>query len=159
MELVYIGRIITTHGIKGEIKLRSNFKYKKDAFKVGNTIYIDKEKHEILSYRTHQEYDMLTISDIDSIDKAIPLKQKLVYIERKDLNLKDNYVVEDYIGSKVFFNDELVGMVEDVQDTGNGNLNFVISGKYIPYNANFVRSFSKEHKELVLKNVEGLLWK
>ena len=28
MEYVYVGRIITTHGIKGEIKIRSNFKYK-----------------------------------------------------------------------------------------------------------------------------------
>ena len=27
MNLIYIGKIITTHGLKGEIKIRSNFKY------------------------------------------------------------------------------------------------------------------------------------
>ena len=49
MEYIYVGRIITTHGLNGEMKIRSNFKYKDQAFKVGNKIYIGltREEHEI----------------------------------------------------------------------------------------------------------------
>lgn len=157
MELVYIGRVITTHGIKGEIKLRSNFIYKDKAFKEGNTIYINKDLYTITSYRKHKEYDMLVLKEIDDISKAIPLKQSLVYINRDLLNLNSNYVYEDYIGSTVYFNNKKIGVVKDIIDCGNNNMNFVINKKYVPFNNNFIESFDKDNKTLVLKNVEELL--
>ena len=37
MEDIYLGRVITTHGIKGELRIKSTFPYKEKAFKIGNT--------------------------------------------------------------------------------------------------------------------------
>ena len=44
MNKVYLGFITSTHGIKGEIKIKSSFEYKDKAFKPGNKVYIEKEE-------------------------------------------------------------------------------------------------------------------
>ena len=36
MKDVYVGKIVSTHGIKGEVKILSDFEYKDKVFKVGN---------------------------------------------------------------------------------------------------------------------------
>ena len=40
--MLYIGDLVNTHGIKGEVKIISNFKYKEEVFKKGSIIYINK---------------------------------------------------------------------------------------------------------------------
>ena len=92
MEYVYVGRIITTHGIKGEIKIRSNFKYKDKVFVVGNTLYIGKnyEERKILSYRVHKDYDMVMLDGLDDIDKVIHYKNLLVFVSKDQLKLSNN---------------------------------------------------------------------
>ena len=54
MDLVLIGKYVKTHGIKGEIKIRSNFKYKDKVFVVGNKIIIKNKEFVINGYRKHQ---------------------------------------------------------------------------------------------------------
>ena len=44
MEYVYIGKLVNPHGIKGEVKLLSNFEYKDKAFVVGMNFYIGEDK-------------------------------------------------------------------------------------------------------------------
>ena len=36
MDFVYIGELVNTHGLKGEVKIISDFKEKDKVFKVGN---------------------------------------------------------------------------------------------------------------------------
>ena len=38
MELIYIGKIVNTHGLKGEMRIISDFKYKNEVFKINNKI-------------------------------------------------------------------------------------------------------------------------
>ena len=42
MNKIVIGKYVTTHGIKGEIRIKSDFNEKDKVFKVGNEIIIDK---------------------------------------------------------------------------------------------------------------------
>ena len=39
MELVYIGKIVNTHGIKGELRVLSDFELKEKVFKKNHKIY------------------------------------------------------------------------------------------------------------------------
>ena len=41
MEYVYIGKLVNTHALKGEVKIISNFEYKDKAFVKGKHFYID----------------------------------------------------------------------------------------------------------------------
>ena len=164
MEYVYVGRIITTHGIKGEIKIRSNFKYKDKVFVVGNTLYIGKnyEERKILSYRVHKDYDMVILDGLDDIDKVIHYKNLLVFVSKDQLKLSNNqYVNEDFINMSVYFNNNFIGTVVSINDMGNGNDVFVIKDRnktiYVPKNDNFIDVVDLKNNMLLLKNVEGLV--
>ena len=69
MEYVCIGKLVNTHGIKGEVKLLSNFEYKNKVFVVGMNFYIgeDKEKVTVNSYRHHKVFDMVTFKEYNYI--------------------------------------------------------------------------------------------
>ena len=163
MEYIYLGRLTNTHGIKGEVKIKSNFKYKDKVLKKGFYIYIgkDREKHEITSYRPHKEYDMVVLKDLYDINLVLKYKNSLVFINKEDLNLSDKeYLNEDLIDCKCYYNTKLIGLVKDITDQGNGNEVIEIFDNkkiYIPKNKHFIEKVDIKNKEIYFKNVEGLL--
>ena len=95
MEKVYLGKIVSTHGIKGELKIKSNFPYKEKAFKIGNQLIIDNKNYEIKTYRVHKQFDMVTLDDYHDINEVLFLLKKSVYIEKEDLSLDKNQVLDE----------------------------------------------------------------
>lgn len=159
MEYVCIGKLVNTHGIKGEVKLLSNFEYKDKAFVVGINFYIgeDKEKVTVNSYRHHKVFDMVTFKEYNYINDVLKFKNKLVYVLKPDLALDNNSILDrDYIGMNAYYEGVLVGKVKDIIDN-NGYKLMLIGTKYVPFNKEFISSVSVTKKELILKNVEGLL--
>lgn len=159
MEYVCIGKLVNTHGIKGEVKLLSNFEYKDKAFVVGMNFYIgeDKEKVTVNSYRHHKVFDMVTFKEYNYINDVLKFKGKLVYVLKPDLALDNNSILDrDYIGMNAYYEGVLVGKVNDIIDN-NGYKLMLIGTKYVPFNKEFISSVSVTKKELILKNVEGLL--
>lgn len=159
MEYVCIGKLVNTHGIKGEVKLLSNFEYKDKAFVVGMNFYIgeDKEKVTVNSYRHHKVFDMVTFKEYNYINDVLKFKNKLVYVLRTDLALDNNSILDrDYIGMNAYYEGVLVGKVKDIIDN-NGYKLMLIGTKYVPFNKEFISSVSVTKNELILKNVEGLL--
>ena len=43
-DFIYVGKIVNTHGLKGEIRILSDFEYKEKVFVPGMTIYIVRKK-------------------------------------------------------------------------------------------------------------------
>lgn len=162
MDYIYLGRITNTHGLKGEIKILSNFKYKKLVFEKGFHLYIGKNKSlEIIeSYRPHQEYDMVILKDLD-YDQVLKYKGSLVFIKKEDLKLeKDQYLIEDLISLNCYYKDIYLGNIINIEDQGNNNLVIEIIGNkkiYIPYNKNFIENIDINNKKIEFKNVEGLI--
>ncbi len=159
MEYVCIGKLVNTHGIKGEVKLLSNFEYKDKAFVVGMNFYIgeDKEKVTVNSYRHHKVFDMVTFKEYNYINDVLKFKGKLVYVLKPDLALDNNSILDrDYIGMNAYYEGVLVGKVKDIIDN-NGYKLMLIGTKFVPFNKEFISSVSVTKKELILKNVEGLL--
>ncbi len=159
MEYVCIGKLVNTHGIKGEVKLLSNFEYKDKAFVVGMNFYIgeDKEKVTVNSYRHHKVFDMVTFKEYNYINDVLKFKNKLVYVLKPDLALDNNSILDrDYIGMNAYYEGVLVGKVNDIINN-NGYKLMLIGTKYVPFNKEFISSVSVTKKELILKNVEGLL--
>lgn len=159
MEYVCIGKLVNTHGIKGEVKLLSNFEYKDKAFVVGMNFYIgeDKEKVTVNSYRHHKVFDMVTFKEYNYINDVLKFKGKLVYVLKPDLALDNNSILDrDYIGMNAYYEGVLVGKVKDIINN-NGYKLMLIGTKYVPFNKEFISSVSVTKNELILKNVEGLL--
>ena len=157
MELIYIGKVVNTHGIKGELKLLSDFELKSRVFKNGNKIYIDSNEYIVNSYRFHKIFDMITLEGFNNINEILFLKGKKVYFNREDLNLSENeYLIQDLIGMEVYFNGKLVGNIKDISRDKNSLIK-LSTNKLIPYNDNFIESVSLSDKKVILKNCEGLL--
>ena len=67
MNKVVLGKYCNTHGIKGEIRIKSNFPYKDKVFKINNEIIINNVNYIIKSYRVHKGYDMVTLDGISTL--------------------------------------------------------------------------------------------
>lgn len=157
MNLLYIGELVNTHGIKGEVRVISDFKYKQDVFKTNNSIYIDNNKYIIKSYRPHKIYDMLVLDGVNSIEDAITLKGSKLYIDRSEYSF-DGYLDEDLIGLSVYFNDEYKGKVVDIEKSVKYDL-LVIDGTkkhMVPNIAEFVKKIDLENKKIYIEYIKGL---
>ena len=162
MDLVYVGKIVNTHGIKGELRIRSDFEKKELVFKVGNKIIIDKEEHTIRSYRFHKIFDMITIDEYDNINEVLCYVGKNVYVSRDSLKLNDSdYLLSDLIGLNVVFNDTVYGIVKDYSNDINPLLQIEYDKNYfIPINSNYIKFVDLENKRIIVQDIEGLIiWK
>lgn len=158
MEYIYIGKIVNTHGIKGEVRILSRFDFKEKVFVPNTLIYIGEEKIEekIVSYRKHKSFDMVLLEGINDINDVLKYKGKNAYISSSSLKLSDNEILdEDLIGFTALYEDKEIGIVNDIMDYGNKVLK--INESLIPYNENFILKLDKENKKIYLKNVEGLI--
>ncbi len=156
MNLVVIGKYVKTHGIKGEIRIKSNFKYKEKVFKVGNIIKIDNKEFKITGYRVHQGYDMVTLEGITNINQIIDLKGNLVYIDKSLLKLDESeYLDSDLIGLDVYLDNNFKGKVEDIIFLTNNKKLLVINSKYVPIE--LIQEIDFKNKKIKLQEVDGLL--
>lgn len=162
MDLIKIGKLVNTHGIKGEVKILSDFTKKDLIFKPGFSLYVgrEKEKLEIDSYRHHQIFDMVTIVGITNINEVLKYKGADVYINKEDLILnEDDYLLEDLIDMCVIFNQETIGTVTEFINN-NGNILLCVKGEksfYIPIKGNFIEKVDIPNNNIVVKNIEGLI--
>ena len=118
MKYLYLGKIVNTHGIKGELRILSNFKYKDRIFKNGFKIYIGKEKREeeIVTYRPHKGFDMVTLKGYNNINDVLKYKSLNVFINKEDLILNDNeYLDEDLISLSVMCDNKCIGKVHKIE--------------------------------------------
>lgn len=161
MKYIYIGDVVNTHGLKGEVRLISDFEYKKRVFKKNFKLYIGRSKDEVVinTYRVHKEYDMLTFVDLTSIDDVIIYKGDKVYINRDDLKIK-GYFNEDLIGLQVYNNDKYIGKVEYIMKNKTYNILVVTEDEtknLIPNIPEFIASIDLENKRIDVKEIPGLI--
>ena len=158
MNYIYIGKIVNTHGIKGEVRIKSDFKYKKDVFKKDFNIYIgnDKIKQTINTYRVHKDYDMVTFNNINNINDVLMYKGLSVYVIKEELNI-DGILDEDIIGMKVYSDKKVVGEVTDILKNKAHDILMVDNKYMIPYIDEFIKKIDVEKKEIYINEIEGLL--
>lgn len=156
MEKVLVGKYVKTHGIKGEIKIKSNFKYKEKAFSKGNMIYLNDQEFMIDSYRPHQEYDMLTLKGITNINQILPLKGSFVYVLKNSLSLeKDEYLDSDLIHFSVYMSNSLLGKVSDIVYINDHKKLLLVNNHYIPFE--LIQKIDFKNQKIDIEEVEGLI--
>ena len=159
MDLVYIGKIVNTHGIKGELRIISDFEKKDLVFIPGNKILIEKELHTIRTYRKHKNFDMITIDELDNINDVLKYVGKKVYTSRDILKLEESdYLLSDLVGMNVVFNDTVYGIVKDYSTDINPLLQIEYkTNYYIPLNSPYIKTVDLKNKKIIVDNIEGLI--
>lgn len=161
-EFIYIGKIVNTHGIKGEVRILSDFERKDKVFIKGMNIYIGKKKEKeiINSYRHHKNFEMITIIGYTDINQVLKYKGLNVYIKKSDLNLDNGeYLDSDLIGLDVIVDGLVKGKVTDIINL-NGNKLIVIdsfSNKvYVPYQKEFISIIDFTNRKIVITPIKGM---
>lgn len=162
MDYLYVGKIVNTHGIKGELRILSNFDKKELVFKKDFIIYVGKyyEPLKINSYRHHKEFEMITIDGYDNINQVLKYLKLPVYVKREELKLDNNdYLLQELVNLDVYYNGEIIGKVEEIV---YNNSNILLSIKatknfYIPHNDYFIKKVDLNNKSIIVDNIEGLI--
>lgn len=164
MNYVYIGSIVNTHGIKGELRILSDFDKKELVFKPEIALYIgnEKRKEKIKTYRKHKNFDMVTLEGYENINEVLKYLKKKVYVLREDLHLKkQDYLLEDLLNCEIIENEERIGKVVDiVYNKANVLLKVECKNKkcfYIPKNDAYIVSVDIEKKQIKTQDIQGLI--
>lgn len=160
MRYIKIGKIVNTHGIKGELRILSRFAHKEEVFKVDMPIYIEKENKEIInSYRKHKNFDMITFKGYNNINEVLKYKGKDAYVKDEDIKLSsDKYLDEDIIGLDVIFDNKVIGIVSNIERYDKISFLVVLGEKesLIPYNYDLIEKIDILNNKIYIKYIKGL---
>ena len=157
--LIEIGKIVNTHGIRGEVKIMpwcdDPFMYCDFSY-----FYADGIRYEIDRARVHKNTIIVQLSGVDNIDSANAMRNRVITIEREvlgDLN-EGVYYVCDLIGIEVMDEGgQILGTINEVIKTGSNDVYELSSGVLVPALKHVVLSVDIEAKRMVVRLPEGLL--
>lgn len=154
--MLYIGDLVGTHGIKGEVKVISNFKYKNEVFKKNSILYIQDTAYKINTHRVHKKYDLLTFEGIENINDILHLKNNKIFINREEYTFS-GILNEDLYGKKVYNYGKYIGQLDRIMQNPSQEILVVKNNDkeyLIPYVDEFV---DKIDDNIDLKLIKGLV--
>ncbi|KPN93096.1 ribosome maturation factor RimM [Lysinibacillus sp. ZYM-1] len=171
MEWFNVGRIVNTHGIRGEVRILSTTDFEEERFMVGNKLAAFKKDDKkptwvtIQSVRRHKNFILLTFEDMNNINLVEPFKEGLLKVTKDqmtdDLLEENEFFFHEIIGCTVVSEEgETIGIVNDILQTGANDV-WVVKGSkkehYIPYIEDIVKDIDVDEKKIVIYVMEGLL--
>ena len=166
MEFNEIGKIAQTHGLKGEVKIKTDSDFISERYKAGATVYYkEKENYKPLVIKSHRSmlnYELVLFEGIDSIEKVTPYLGKMLYGER-DKNLLDEgeHFYSDLIGMDVYQDGVLKGQVKEIKEYPQYDYLSIVSldnkEKLVPLLEEFIEEIDEEKNRITLISMEGLL--
>ncbi len=166
MELITIGVIVNTHGLRGTLKVKSFTDFKDERYKKGTTLYIDFRGNLIpvtvqkfRSVKTLEHIDFVEFNNINECEKykGSDLKISAELIHELE---EDEFYFEELIGMEVI-TEEVIGTCKDVREVPQGEILVVErQGKkdaLIPFNKYFIKEVNKQEKKIYINLMEGLL--
>ena len=165
-DILEIGQIVNTRGLKGEIKINS-FSEDKHRFEKISTILIKNKKefteYEIEKVTYSKNQVILKLKGIDYIDYAEKLKNLYVYVKKTDLEkLPDGvYYIADLIGVNVYTEKgEFIGKVDDILKTKANDVYVVRNNlgvlKYLPGIPDVIKKIDLPNEKIIVNLLEGL---
>lgn len=166
MEYTIIGKIINTHGIRGEVKvfpLTSDIK----RFDFLNYAYIGEEKIKtyLEKVRYHKNVAILKFKEFNDINEIEKFKDEFIYVDKKERVLlpENHFFIYELINSQVFDKEmNLIGLLTDVIQ-GPSNDVYVVKDKangkeyLIPAVKEFILKVDTENKKIIIYPIEGMI--
>ena len=168
-EKLRVGTVVTTHGLKGEVKVYPTTD-DPDRFYDLKTVFLDRSgsmenmlQLEVQNVRFFKNLAIVKFKDYDNIDDVIPFRKGELYVDRKvPIPLAEGeYFVGDIIGCRVLDEeDKELGTVKEFLETGANDVMLVkTSGKdlMIPYCDPFILEKAPEEGYIRVHLIPGLL--
>ena len=141
-----IGKITSTHGIKGEMRVQP-WCDSPEYMKKFKTLYLDKkgEKPLKVSCRPNGNMVILKVQGIETVEEASRYREKVLYMKRSDAQLPEGtWFIQELIDCKVIDADDeskTYGVISDVSQTG----------------ANDVWHITKDNKEYLVPALDEVI--
>lgn len=122
-----VGKIVNTHGIKGEVRVISKTDFAEERYKPGNTLYLfmdgSNEPVEVTvnTHRLHKQFHLLQFKERQSLNEVEKLKNAIIKVPEEDLGElnEGEFYFHEIIGCEVFTEDgELIGKVKEILTPG-----------------------------------------
>ena len=145
-EYLEIGKITSTHGIKGEVRVQP-WCDSPEFMKKFKTLYFDKkgEKSVSVSCRPNGNMVIMKMQGVDTVEEASKYREKILYMKRSDAKLPEGtWFIQELIDCKVVDADDeniSYGILSDVSETG----------------ANDVWHITKEDKEYLIPAIPSVV--
>ena len=158
---IRIGKIIKSHGLKGEFKI---YPYTSDISSFNNykTVYVEDIETYNLQYIKNMNNLLIgKFKEIDNIDDLPEVLGKSIFIDysEKRQMQEDEYLISDLIGLEVYERDKLIGVVDDVLQYGANDVFKIKSGsmeRFIPNVKKFIKKIDMIEKKITVELIEGM---
>jgi len=165
-DLVLIGKIVGTHGLKGTSKIQP-YAESLEIFKSGTALLVSspdgsENRYEIDWIKPHSRGALLALKEITGCDQAKSLIGAELYIEKAELPKLEpgTYYWFDLIGVNVYTSDDrCIGRIDSIIETGANDVYIVKNADkeiLIPALESVVRSIDIESKIMRVELPEGL---
>ena len=156
LQFVKAGEIVTTHGVKGEVKVLPWLDSPEDLCDF-DRCRIGSREYTIESCRVQKTCNLVKLSGVDTMEAAQAMRGKVIELYREDIS--DEVIFADELkGVEVFCDGENIGKVVDVLDYP-GNSVYVIKGEYeymIPAVKQFILSTDMEANRMEVRLIQGM---
>lgn len=163
-----VGKIVNTHGLRGQIKVISITDFASQRYKKGQELVILKDGQLVetvvmTSHMKHKNFDIISFENHPSINDVEKYKGLMLAVDEKYLDelQDDEFYYHEIIGLSVYVNNEKIGIVKEILELGSNDV-WVVQrvGKkdvLIPYIDDVVLSVSVANQRVDIAEIEGLL--
>ncbi|KFF57006.1 MULTISPECIES: ribosome maturation factor RimM [Bacillus] len=165
-----VGKIVNTHGIKGEVRVISKTDFAEKRYKPGNTLYLFMDGRNepvevtVNTHRLHKQFHLLQFKERQSLNEVEELKNAIIKVPEEDLGElnEGEFYFHEIIGCEVFTEEgELIGKVKEILTPGANDV-WVIERKgkkdaLIPYIESVVKHIDVSEKKIEIDLMEGLI--
>ena len=168
MNYYQVGKIINTHGIRGEVRVLSTSDFTDERFKPGNALYLfDKgalvKEVVVKTHRKHKQFDLLSFEKLEDINLIEGFKGFDIKIsEDQQQDLEDgSYYYHQIIGlDAVTLDGEKIGKISEILAPGANDV-WVVNRKgkkelLLPVIDDVIKKVDLEQGLVVVDLLEGL---
>lgn len=165
-----VGKIVNTHGIKGEVRVISKTDFPEKRYKAGNQLFLFMPNANtpieltVKNHRTHKNFDLLIFEGYENINLVENFRDGILKVPESQLTEleEDEFYFHEIIGCSVFLpSGEEIGKISEILTPGANDV-WVIKGKggkeiLIPYIEDVVKKVDVKDKRVLIEPLEGLL--
>jgi len=156
LEFLDVGEIVTTHGVRGEVKVLP-WADSADFLLKFKRVMIDAQEYKVEQCRVQKNCNLLKISGVNSIEEGQLLRGKVVRIYREDAP-KDLIFAAELEGMQVYADDAYIGEITEVLNYP-GNKVYVVKGEHeymIPAVKAYILSTDVDKNRMDVRLIEGM---
>lgn len=165
-----VGKIVNTHGIKGEVRVISKTDFAEQRYKKGNSLFLFLQGEatpvelKVKTHRIHKNFDLLSFEGYENINQVEKFRDGILKVPESQLEKLPigEYYFHEIIGCTVYADDgSEIGKVKEILTPGANDV-WVVKGmggkeQLIPYIEDIVKEIDVSEKKIVITPIEGLL--